>query len=61
MELVVLNVGLDLRVISPTLFTMLVIMAVVTTFATTPVLHLILGPKASESLAPSSARESTPL
>src|SRR5262249_56269116 len=36
MELVVLNIGLDLRVISPTLFAMLVIMAVVTTMATTP-------------------------
>jgi Kef-type K+ transport system membrane component KefB len=37
MELIVLNVGLDLGVISPTLFTMLVIMAIVTTMATTPV------------------------
>jgi Kef-type K+ transport system membrane component KefB len=41
MELVVLNIGLDLRVISPTLFAMLVIMAVVTTMATTPLLHAI--------------------
>ena len=41
MELVVLNIGLDLRVISPTLFAMLVIMAVLTTMATTPVLHLL--------------------
>jgi Kef-type K+ transport system membrane component KefB len=39
MELIVLNIGLDLGVISPTLFTMLVIMAVVTTVATTPVLR----------------------
>ena len=39
MELIVLNVGLDLGVISPTLFSMLVIMAVVTTLATTPILH----------------------
>ena len=38
MELIVLNIGLDLRVISPTLFAMLVIMALVTTFATTPIL-----------------------
>jgi Kef-type K+ transport system membrane component KefB len=37
-ELIVLNVGLELGVISPALFTLLVIMAVVTTFATTPVL-----------------------
>ena len=41
MELIVLNVGLDLGVISPTLFGMLVIMAVVTTLATTPVLHAV--------------------
>ncbi len=41
MELIVLNVGLDLGVLSPTLFAMLVIMALVTTFATTPVLHRI--------------------
>jgi Kef-type K+ transport system membrane component KefB len=39
MELVVLNVGLDLGVLSPTLFTMLVIMAVTTTIATTPILQ----------------------
>lgn len=38
MELIVLNVGLELGVVSPTLFTLLVIMAVVTTFATTPIL-----------------------
>jgi Kef-type K+ transport system membrane component KefB len=38
MELIVLNLGLDLGILSPTLFTMLMIMAFVTTFATTPVL-----------------------
>lgn len=41
MELVVLNIGLDLGVISPTLFAMLVVMAVVTTLATTPLLELL--------------------
>lgn len=41
MELIVLNIGLDLHILSPTLFTMLVLMAVVTTFATTPILHLL--------------------
>jgi Kef-type K+ transport system membrane component KefB len=40
-ELIVLNIGLDLQIISPTLFTMLVIMALVTTFLTTPALSLI--------------------
>ena len=43
MELIVLNVGLDLRVLTPTLFAMLVIMAVVTTLMTTPILHVLLG------------------
>ncbi len=43
MELIVLNVGLDLGVIEPRLFAMLVIMALVTTFATSPVLSLLLG------------------
>jgi Kef-type K+ transport system membrane component KefB len=41
MELIVLNIGLDLQVISPTLFAMMVLMAVTTTLATTPVFHLI--------------------
>jgi Kef-type K+ transport system membrane component KefB len=38
MEIIVLNIGLDLHVLSPTLFAMLVLMAIVTTMATTPVL-----------------------
>ncbi|MBD2357306.1 cation:proton antiporter [Tolypothrix sp. FACHB-123] len=38
-ELIVLNIGLDLGVISPVLFTMLVIMALVTTFMTSPLLE----------------------
>jgi Kef-type K+ transport system membrane component KefB len=38
MELVILNVGLDIGVISPTLFTMMVIMALVTTALTAPLL-----------------------
>jgi Kef-type K+ transport system membrane component KefB len=41
MELIVLNVGLDLGVISPTVFTMMVLMAIVTTVATTPLLGLL--------------------
>ena len=41
MELIVLNIGYDLKVIPPELFAMLVIMALVTTFATTPILHFI--------------------
>jgi hypothetical protein len=41
MELIVLNIGLDLRVISPTLFAMMVLMALATTLMTTPLLHLL--------------------
>lgn len=39
MELIVLNIGLDLGVISPTLFAMMVIMALVTTATTAPVMQ----------------------
>ncbi|BAY98910.1 sodium/hydrogen exchanger [Tolypothrix tenuis PCC 7101] len=38
-ELIVLNIGLELGVVSPLLFTMLVIMALVTTFMTSPLLE----------------------
>jgi Kef-type K+ transport system membrane component KefB len=41
MELIVLNIGLELGVISPKLFAMMVIMALATTIATTPMLHLL--------------------
>jgi Kef-type K+ transport system membrane component KefB len=39
MELIVLNVGLDLGVLSPRLFAMFVVMALVTTLATAPILE----------------------
>lgn len=41
MELVVLNIGYDLGVLSPEIFSMMVIMALVTTFMTGPALDLI--------------------
>jgi Kef-type K+ transport system membrane component KefB len=41
MELVILNIGLDIKVISPALFSMMVLMALFTTFMTTPVLELM--------------------
>lgn len=41
MELVVLNIGYDLGVLTPEVFTMMVIMALVTTFMTGPALNLI--------------------
>jgi Kef-type K+ transport system membrane component KefB len=61
MELIVLNVGLELKVLSPALFTMLVMMALVTTGATTPLLCWIrpegartlpVEPKVSSEAAP---------
>jgi hypothetical protein len=48
--LLVINVGLDLGVISPKGFTMLVIMAIVSTLITTPALRYYLprvGPRAA--------------
>jgi Kef-type K+ transport system membrane component KefB len=41
MELVILNVGLDIGVITPTLFAMLVLMALITTVMTAPLLTLL--------------------
>jgi Kef-type K+ transport system membrane component KefB len=41
MELIVLNVGLDLGVISPKLFAMMVLMALATTMATVPILQVL--------------------
>lgn len=61
MELVVLNIGLDLGVISPKLFTMMVIMALVTTFMTTPLLQRIYPTEALlRDLAEEGAPSSTP-
>jgi Kef-type K+ transport system membrane component KefB len=41
MELVILSIGLDLGVISPIVFVMMVLMALITTFMTTPLLEWI--------------------
>jgi Kef-type K+ transport system membrane component KefB len=54
MELVVVNVGLDLGVISRPMFTMLVLMAVVSTVITTPLLRRWL-PRALSDEAPDGA------
>ena len=42
MELVILNIGRELGVITPAVFAMMVIMALVTTFMTTPLLQFVL-------------------
>jgi Kef-type K+ transport system membrane component KefB len=41
MELVILNIGLDIGVITPALFSIMVMMALATTFMTAPALHWI--------------------
>jgi len=56
MELIVLNLGLDLGVISPKLFTMMIVMALVTTFATAPLLHIIYSLVRAEGDAPERTR-----
>ena len=50
MELVILNVGLDIGVISPALFAMMVLMALVTTAMTSPLLQALLRRQAAEPL-----------
>jgi Kef-type K+ transport system membrane component KefB len=40
-ELIVLNIAYNVGVFSPTLFTMLVVMALVTTMLTSPILKLL--------------------
>jgi K+:H+ antiporter len=64
MELIVLNIGLDLGVISATLFAMMVVMALVTTIATAPALHFFmpaLNPDpADEAEAPDERLEPAP-
>jgi Kef-type K+ transport system membrane component KefB len=54
-ELVILNVGLDLHVLSPTLFSMMVIMALATTFMTAPLLDWIYPAAKAEAVALGSA------
>jgi Kef-type K+ transport system membrane component KefB len=46
MELVILNIGLDIGAISPPLFSMMVLMAIVTTMMTTPLLRMLKPPEA---------------
>lgn len=43
MELILLNIGLQQGIITPTLFTMLVLMAIVTTLMASPVFELVYG------------------
>ena len=56
MELIVMKVGLDAGVIGQDLFTMLMVMAIVTTFMTGPLLTLFAGRDAQEPAADTIAR-----
>jgi Kef-type K+ transport system membrane component KefB len=44
MELVVLNIGLEKGILTPPLFTLMVMMAILTTFMTAPLLHWLRPP-----------------
>jgi Kef-type K+ transport system membrane component KefB len=59
MELIVLNIGLDMHVISPMLFTMMVLMALIKTVATTPVLNALGAPAGKYELRTTSYEVST--
>ena len=49
MELIIINIGLQKGIIGPALFSMLVLMAVVTTMMASPLFELVYGRKARES------------
>ncbi len=49
MELVILNIGYDLGILSPALFTIMVVMALATTFMTTPLLALVYPRKVQQA------------
>ena len=60
MELVVLNIGYELGVLSPKVFTMMVIMALVTTFMTGPALDIInFIFKTKDAIIPSEVKKSS--
>lgn len=49
MELIIINIGLQKGIIGPTLFSMLVLMAIVTTVMATPLFEVVYGRKARET------------
>lgn len=49
MELIIINIGLQKGVIGPTLFSMLVLMAIITTLMASPVFEWVYGKKARET------------
>ena len=55
-ELVILNIGLEAGILSPLAFSMLVMMALVTTFITSPLLHLLLPANDTKPVRPGSSK-----
>jgi Kef-type K+ transport system membrane component KefB len=51
MELIILNIGLERGIIQPTLFTIMVLMAVVTTLMATPIFERVYGRRATREAA----------
>jgi Kef-type K+ transport system membrane component KefB len=49
MELIIINIGLQKGIIGPTLFSMLVLMAIVTTVMASPLFEVVYGKKARET------------
>jgi Kef-type K+ transport system membrane component KefB len=52
MELIILNIGLERGIITPTLFTMMVLMAVVTTLMASPMFELVYGRRLEAAAVP---------
>ena len=57
MELIILNIGLTFGVLSPSLFAMMVVMALATTFMTTPFMRLLYSPARQKREMDEAARE----
>jgi len=60
MQLIVLNIGYDLGILSPEIFAMMVLMALVTTFMTGPALDLINWLLPEKTSKPATENETTP-
>jgi Kef-type K+ transport system membrane component KefB len=56
MELILLNIGLQQGIITPTLFTILVIMAIVTTLMASPIFELVYGRNRTKQAAIANAK-----
>jgi Kef-type K+ transport system membrane component KefB len=60
MELIILNIGLSVGVLSKPLFAMMVVMALATTFMTTPLMRLLYSPQRQKKELEEAAMEEAP-